>query len=83
MHGDYNVKFVIRMITKKGSDDADLILQDLNGVYGVKGLGISMKLRLLCQITYFPSDFKKLKSQIKAINDTAISLQVPTAHKTK
>jgi len=43
----------MRIITRNGSDDAEVILQDIDGVCVVEGEGISMKLVLLCQIIYF------------------------------
>jgi len=43
----------MRIITKNGSDDAEVILQVIDGVCLLGGAGISMKRGLLCLSTYF------------------------------
>jgi hypothetical protein len=43
----------MRIITNYGSDDAKVILQDVDWVCVLEGERISVKLGMLCQITYF------------------------------
>ena len=43
----------MRIITKNGSDDAEVILQDIDIVCVLEDEENSMKIGILCHITYF------------------------------